>query len=162
MPITSRAATFRPIAAALLLAGLSGCATLTEPATQTVYVQAIEGHRPLANVGCLLANDAGRWYVNAPGRVVVTKRAWPLSVDCRKAGDAAGYEAVPSRAGAGALWGNVVISAGVGYLVDRNTGAGHDYPETITIVMKKAAPAVQEEGGAGADEAVAVAGTPLY
>ncbi|MFD2366025.1 hypothetical protein [Pseudoduganella sp. GCM10020061] len=142
---------------AVLLASLPGCATLTEPATQTIFVQAVEGHRPIANVGCLLANDAGRWYVNAPGRVTVSRRAWPLSVDCRKAGEAAGYEVVASRAGAGALWGNVVVSAGVGYIVDRNTGAGHDYPDTITIVMKRLVDAPVAEA-----DPVAAAGTPIY
>lgn len=123
--------------AVLLLAALQGCATLTEPTTQTVYVQAVEGHRPLANVGCLLANDTGRWYVNAPGRVKVTRSARPLSVDCRRDGAAAGYEAIASRPGASALWGNLVVTAGLGYIVDRNTGAGFSYPDTLTIVMKR-------------------------
>lgn len=161
MPINSSAAMPRKTAALLLLACLHGCATLTEPNTQTIFVQPVEGYRPLANVGCLLANDAGRWYVNAPGRVTVTKRDWPLSVDCRKAGETAGYEVVASRAGAGALWGNLVVSAGVGYLVDRNTGAGHNYPDTLTIVMKRAAP-VTTVAAQGETEDVAVVGTPVF
>lgn len=150
MPINFLAAMSRSIPALLLLASLQGCATLTEPATQVIHVQAVEGHRPVANVGCLLANDAGRWYVNAPGRVTVAKRAWPLSVDCRKGADAAGYEVLASRAGAGALLGNLVVSAGVGYLVDRHTGAGHDYPETITIVLRRTQPATAPEDAAPA------------
>lgn len=147
----------RLIPAAVLLAALQGCATVSEPLTQTIYVQAVEGHRPVANVGCLLANDAGRWYVNAPGHVTVARRAWPLSVDCRKAGTGAGYEVVASRANAAALWGNLVVTAGVGYVVDRNTGAGHDYPQTVTIVLHRAQPAAE-----AADETPAVAATSSF
>ena len=159
MPINSHAAMFRYLPAALLLASLQGCATLTEPATQTIYVQAVEGHRPVANVGCLVSNDAGRWFVNAPGRVTVARSAQPLSVDCKKPGDAVGREAVASRVGAGALWGNLVLSAGVGYLVDRNTGAGHDYPDTVTIVLERKRVLAQDDE----DEDVAVAyGTQLF
>jgi hypothetical protein len=157
MPNFFLPAMLRTSSAILLLAALSGCATVTEPATQTILVQAVEGNRPLANVGCLLANDAGRWYVNAPGRVKVTKRARSLSVDCRKEGGSAGYEVIASRANATALWGNAVVTAGVGYLVDRNTGAGHDYPDTITIVMK----AKPQGGEADADPTLASA-SPIY
>ena len=157
MPNFFHAAMSRTIPAALLLACLQGCATLTEPATQTIYVQAVEGHRPVGNVGCLVSNDAGRWYVNAPGRVTVARRAQPLSVDCSKAGVAAGQEVVVSHAGAGALWGNLVVSAGVGYLVDRHSGAGHDYPDTITVLLAPAQPVVEE----GLDVAVSP-GTPIF
>ena len=156
MPNFFPSAMLRTFSALLVVAALSGCATVTEPTTQTILVQAVEGNRPVASVGCLLANDAGRWYVNAPGRVKVAKRAWPLSVDCKKEGGSAGYEVFASRANATALWGNAVVTAGVGYLVDRNTGAGHDYPDTITIVMK-AKPAE------GTDSEPSVASsTPIY
>ncbi|MEG1052333.1 MAG: hypothetical protein RSF79_09835, partial [Janthinobacterium sp.] len=33
-------------------------------------------------------------------------------------------------------WGNVILTLGVGYFVDRNTGAGFDYPSILTIVMQ--------------------------
>jgi hypothetical protein len=36
------------------------------------------------------------------------------------------------------LWGNVVLTAGAGYFVDRNTGAGFNYPATLTVVMRPA------------------------
>lgn len=156
MPNFFPPAMLRTVSALLLVAALSGCATVTEPATQTILVQAVEGNRPVANVGCLLANDAGRWYVIAPGRVKVAKRAYPLSVDCKKEGGSAGYEVIASRANAAALWGNAVVTAGVGYLVDRNTGAGHDYPDTITIVMK--AKPVEENY----TDPVAASSTPIY
>ena len=156
MPNFFPPAMLRTVSALLVVAALSGCATVTEPTTQTILVQAVEGNRPIANVGCLLANDAGRWYVNAPGRVKVARRAWPLSVDCKKEGGSAGYEVIASRANATALWGNAVVTAGVGYLVDRNTGAGHDYPDTITIVMK-AKPAQDTDS----DTSVA-SSTPIY
>ena len=33
--------------------------------------------------------------------------------------------------------GNVITTAGVGYLVDRHSGAGFAYPETLTVLMYK-------------------------
>ena len=127
---------FRKIAAALLLAGLAGCATLTGPATQTVYVQAVEGHRPLANVGCLLANDAGRWYVNAPGRVTVRKSNSDLRVACKKNGVAEGVELWHPHYGTDKIIGNALLTAGLGEYADRRSGAGFDYQPTITVLMQ--------------------------
>ena len=38
----------------------------------------------------------------------------------------------------------MMLLAGVGYVVDRNTGAGYDYPATLTVVMH---PAQEKEEG---------------
>jgi hypothetical protein len=36
--------------------------------------------------------------------------------------------------------GNVVISAGIGHLVDRYTGAGFSYPANLTVLMEPVQP----------------------
>jgi hypothetical protein len=120
------------ILAALLL---SGCATVTEPVDQNLLVQTVLDHREIEGVGCVLANDVGRWFVTTPARVTVRRSAGPLRVDCKKEGAAWAYEKVDSRSNA-TLWGNLVLTAGVGYFVDRNTGAGYDYPSTLTVLMR--------------------------
>ena len=117
---------------------LSGCATLTEPSEQNVLVETVLNHRPLADVGCVLSNDAGKWFVTTPARVTIRRSASPLRVDCRKDDLAWAYEKIDARAGATSLWGNVVLTAGVGYFVDHNTGAGFNYPATLTVVMRPA------------------------
>jgi hypothetical protein len=135
-------------------AALPGCATLTDTDQQDVAVRAIFDHREVAGVGCVLANGAGRWFVVAPGRVTIRKSAQDLVVDCKKDGVGASRESVASRFGTGKLLANAVTSAGAGYLVDRHSGAGFDYPATLTVLLQRPA-ADDVEAGAGA-------GNPVY
>ncbi|MDC8757662.1 hypothetical protein [Janthinobacterium fluminis] len=115
---------------------LGGCATLGESNQQMVLVQTIQDNRPLLGAGCILANNVGKWFVTTPGRVTIQKSPGPLRVDCRKDGAGRADEQIASKVNAN-LWGNIILTLGVGYLVDRNTGAGYDYPSTLTIEMKK-------------------------
>jgi hypothetical protein len=126
---------FACVTSALL--ALSGCATLTEPADQYVLVQTVLDHKPLDGAGCVLYNDVGKWFVTTPARLSIRKSASPLRIDCKKDDAAWAYEKVASKVNA-SLWGNVVLTAGVGYFIDKNTGAGYDYPATLTVVMHPA------------------------
>jgi hypothetical protein len=134
---------FTRLSAALLLASLGGCATLTDSNQQVVALQTIQDHREIDGVGCVLSNQAGRWFATSPGRVTIRKSAGDLSVDCKKEGAGSGSEVVASSFGTGNLIGNLVVSAGLGYLVDRHSGAGFDYPATLLVVMR-ATPAEPE------------------
>lgn len=144
---------FRSAGAALLLA-LAGCATLSDSPQQQLEVHAILDHREVAGIGCVLENDVGRWFVVAPGRVTVERSAQPLSIDCARRGLGAANEQVGSRFDTDKLIGNAVISAGLGYLVDRHSGAGFSYPATLTVRM----------GAAQADgkDLAAVADNPVF
>jgi hypothetical protein len=133
----------RPAAAVALFASLAGCAFLTESTDQNVLVQTVLDHREIAGVGCVLYNDMGKWFVTTPARVTLRKSAGPLRIDCEKTGKGWAYEKVDSRADAN-IWGNLVLTAGVGLYVDRNTGAGYDYPSILTVVMR---PAQDKEDG---------------
>ena len=124
--------------AVLCAALLSGCATLTEPAEQNVLVQTVLDHRELVDVGCVLSNEQGKWFVTTPARVTIRRSSSPLRIDCRKDDQAWAYEKVDAKAGATSLWGNLVTTVGAGYFVDRNTGNGFDYPSTLTVVMRPA------------------------
>lgn len=125
---------------------LGGCATLSDSPQQQLELHTILDHREVAGVGCLLSNDMGRWYVIAPGRVTVTRSARPLTVSCKKEGKGSAAEVVQSRADTASLMGNVVISAGLGYFVDRHSGAGYAYPQVLTVLMQPAAPGAEEAG----------------
>lgn len=125
---------------------LGGCATISESAQQQLELHAILDHREVAGVGCLLSNDMGRWYVIAPGRVTIMRSAKPLTVTCKKEGQGSAAELVRSRADTAHLIGNVVISAGLGYFVDRHSGAGYSYPAVLTVLMQPAAPAPAAAG----------------
>ncbi len=124
-------------AKALLLLGLGGCATLTGNSEQMVLVQTIQDNRELTGAGCILSNDVGKWFVTTPGRIIIRKSREPLKVDCRKHGSPAIAMdgSIDPKLNA-SIWGNVILTLGVGYFVDRNTGAGFDYPSVLTIVMQ--------------------------
>ena len=119
-----------------LLGVLAGCATVSESKDQQVTVQTIQDNREIVAVGCVLTNSAGRWFMMAPGRVTIRKSADNLLVDCKKGSTSAGQELFASRANNTATIGNAVATAGLGYLLDKQTGAGFDYPDVLTVLMK--------------------------
>ena len=133
---------------ALALAGaLSGCATLFDSDQQVVLVQTIQDNREVAGVGCVLTNNAGRWFVTTPGRVTVQKSVGNLWVDCRKGTSSTGGDVVASKSNTVNLIGNLVTTAGIGQFVDRRSGAGYDYPDTLTVIMQRPLGSVIPDGG---------------
>ncbi len=56
-------------------------------------------------------------------------------------GKVSGHETLVSKSN-GAVWGNILIGGGIGYIVDRNTGAGFDYPSSVAVVLNKIATAI--------------------
>jgi hypothetical protein len=126
---------------------LGGCATLTDSPQQQLELHTILDNREVAGVGCVLSNDAGRWFVMAPGRVTIERSAAPLAVDCARHGVGSSRELVDSRFDTGKLIGNVVVSGGLGYLVDRHSGAGFAYPATLTVIMRPRELVAAERGG---------------
>ncbi|NHZ37402.1 hypothetical protein [Massilia rubra] len=130
-------AIFLRTGALALLAALGGCATISESNQQTLMLHTILDNREVGGAGCVLTNDKGRWFVTSPGHVTVQKSAGNLFIDCRKDGVGAGQDRVASSANASATVGNAVLTAGLGYLLDKRTGAGFDYPETLTVLMRR-------------------------
>ena len=120
---------------------LGGCATVSDaPLQQQVELHAVLDYQEIGGVGCLLSNNLGRWFVVAPGRVTIARSAEPLVVSCKKAGLGMGQEAFGSRPDAMSLIGNVVISAGMGFAVDKYSGAGWSYPANLSVLMTPAKP----------------------
>jgi hypothetical protein len=138
LPLLSRLSRLRRLSSLPMLAALalaSGCATLTDSTEQMLTVHAVAHNREVAGVGCILSNKAGRWFVLAPGRVTIQKSAGDLSINCKKDGLGEAKEVVASHFGTGKMIGNVVVSGGLGYLADRRSGAGFDYPSTLTVLL---------------------------
>ena len=128
----------RSVAALMLFSGLAGCATMTGSTEQMVLVQTILDNRELTGAGCILSNDMGKWFVTTPGRIMIRKSQAPLKVDCRKSGSPAIVmdDNIGATINGGSAWSNAIFTLGVGYFVDRDTGAAYDYPSTLTIVMQ--------------------------
>ena len=130
------------------LALLGGCATMSDSPTQQLEVRTVLDYREIGGVGCILSNDAGRWYVVAPGRVTVTRNKGPLAISCKKQGVAIAAERVEAQLNTGNLVGNLITTAGIGHYVDRYSGAGYSYPATLTVLMQ---PAEKPAAAAGAE-----------
>lgn len=128
----------RHFACAMLLTGLAGCATMTGSTEQMVLVQTIFDNRQMAGAGCILSNDMGKWFVTTPGRIMIRKSREPLKVDCKKSGSPAVVmdNQFDASVNGGSAWSNAIFTLGVGYFVDRDTGAAYDYPSTLTVIMQ--------------------------
>jgi len=126
------------LVAALTGVVVAGCATLTESTEQYVLVQTVLDHQQVSGIGCMLSNDVGRWFVTSPGRVAIRKSTQPLVVDCRQA-DVWAYDQIFPKQNS-SRWGNYILTAGAGQYVDKNTGAGFDYPDTLTMILQRGEP----------------------
>lgn len=140
-------ATILRMGALAMLAALAGCATVIDSHTQDLMVRTIQDNREIGGAGCVLTNNAGRWFVMTPGHVTVSKSAGNMFVDCKKGNVSVGQERFASRPNTSATIGNAVTTAGLGYLLDKRTGAGFEYPDTLTVLMQgtgRQAPSSQE------------------
>ena len=119
----------------LAMAALSGCASVAGEKLQPVFVTTLFGDKEVAGLGCTLTNDAGSWFLTSPASVRVRRSTGDLAIECKK-GSLIGNASVASASN-GPVWGNIVMGGGIGYIVDRNTGAGFDYPPSITVNLRK-------------------------
>lgn len=125
--------------AILMLSTLTGCASMSGARTQTITVQTVQDHKEVTEAGCILANGVGRWFITTPGKITINKNIDDLTVECSKEDVGTGSETIASTANGG-MWGNVLLGGPIGYVVDRKSGAGYDYPQTIVVSLKKAVP----------------------
>ena len=119
-----------------LLLTMTGCASLTGEKMQSLRIQTIFDNEEIHGVGCTMTNDAGSWVITTPAIILVRKSTDTMTIDCKK-GTSYGHETSISRANT-AIWGNLIIGGLAGYTVDRNTGLGFDYPNTVIVVMHDA------------------------
>ena len=124
----------------IAILALTGCASITGSKLQPVSVQTVLDGKEVSGVSCTFTNDAGKWFVTSPGSVTVQKSTADMTVDCEK-GELRGRENLVSKNN-GAVWGNILAGGGIGYIVDRSTGAGFDYPNTVIVVLNKMAAAI--------------------
>lgn len=123
------------ILALLGVAAVTGCASVAGEKMQPVSVTTIFDNKEIAGLGCTLTNDAGSWFLTSPASVTVHKSTGDLAIDCKKDSYAGNATAVSKSNGA--VWGNILLGGGIGYIVDRNTGAGFDYPPTIVVTLRQ-------------------------
>ena len=124
----------RGAALVALAFSLAGCATAIEGTTQPIYVNTV----PVDGATCTLSNKSGQWSVITPGSVTVKKSETVLSAHCVKDGWQEGKAYLESRMSKTALFGVMLPYAGLlNAAVDGSSGAGSDYPNTVTVTMKQ-------------------------
>lgn len=141
----------------LLAAALcSGCASVTSGKSQSLTVQAVCGGVEVVDASCKLANDKGQWRVTTPGSVLVHKAYGDLSLECTKSGLSPASGSFQSSSNGG-VWGNILLGGVIGYAVDAGSGAGFDYPQSLTVVF---APPCEAEPASQTLDAAAAAPPP--
>ena len=120
------------LAAAVLL---TGCASISGNKLQPLSVTTVFNNQEIAGIGCTLSNDAGSWFITTPGSATVHKSTGDLVIDCKR-DLISGRSTVVSKSNT-AVWGNILIGGGIGYIIDRNTGAGFDYPNTVAVMLRQ-------------------------
>ena len=110
----------------------SGCASIISDDEMSMTVES----EP-QGAQCRLENPEGKFIVTTPGTIPINTSCKPMSVTCSKEG----YKKIQQQIDythKGSAWGNILAGGGIGYIVDRQTGAGCEYPQSILITLDKA------------------------
>ena len=111
---------------------LTSCASTMSGNSQNITVSSnVQG------ATCILTNDKGSWTITTPGSAVITSSRVNLALTCTKEGYVDGVASLPSKHKDSATWGNVILGGGVGYIIDRKTGAAFIYPQQVTVDLAK-------------------------
>lgn len=122
----------RNILVAAVVVQLAGCASILSDDQMNLTVESDP-----QGAECRLENQEGKFIVKTPGTIPVDTTCKPMTVTCSKDG----YRKVQQEVDythKGAAWGNILAGGGIGYIVDRQTGAGCEYPQSILITLEKA------------------------
>ncbi len=110
---------------------LGACSTIVEGGDQTVTVMT----EPPDAVCTLTRGSTTVGVVNpTPGSVTLEKGKDDISIICEKNGYFNGASALPSDFEA-MTFGNVILGGIIGVAVDAASGAMHEYPASVTIVL---------------------------
>jgi uncharacterized protein YceK len=113
---------------------LGGCASVVSGRFQQIHVTTYCESQRVESV-CQVSNENGEWTMNAPGQLQIQKGFGDLVLFCRSEYFEPHMLRVSSSSNLG-TYGNIVLGAGAGALVDVNNGAGYDYPSDIRFVVK--------------------------
>lgn len=123
----------RSVSSIISLLFLASCATITAERDQKITVVTT----PEGGASCTVSNGEQTWEIaQTPGTVTVPRAFKKLQVSCSKEGLNSGKS--DAEAGTrGRAYGNLLL-LGVPALVDAATGAGYEYPDTITVPLTPA------------------------
>ena len=120
----------RGLVATAAAAILTGCATLTNHATQPVHFAA-PGCETSEAI-CLAYNKRGSWLLDPPETIFVRRSDDPLSVVCEQPGGETYRNATPSRIGRKFVASVILLDLG---LTDAITDRHREYPAMIELEL---------------------------
>jgi hypothetical protein len=122
---------------AFCLFGLSGCASIVSGVNQIVSVEARDDRGVgITGAACKLTNNKGSWFVTTPGSTIVNRSMEDLAVRCEKENINIGLTSAKSIT-KGMAFGNILFGGVIGAGVDVASGAAFDYPQIITVTMRR-------------------------
>ena len=116
------------------LISLVGCASITGSSSQNISITSKDKDRQVSGVACELSNSKGKWFISTPGSLQIGRSNDELMVICKKEGLDTGMASVESDTKAGMI-GNIIFGGGIGAIIDHNTGAAYEYPNTVEVLM---------------------------
>lgn len=106
----------------------TGCASIVSGNHQNISVQTT----PVKGASCQLTNKEGTWFIpSTPGSITLNRAYSNLVVNCTKE-ELNGAMTVTSK-----MKGIIFVGGIVGAAVDMGTGAAYDYPNLVTVNLKK-------------------------
>lgn len=129
----------RSLAMLFLLGQLVGCATIVGDTTQPItLITTCEGSTQVVPAQCTLSNGPYSQIVETPGVVEVRRGMDDLRLDCRyQASGISGEGSAVLKSGENwNSFGNLIFGGLVGVAVDMASGAGFEYPKSLTLSLK--------------------------
>jgi uncharacterized protein YceK len=123
--------------AAIAMAALSGCASITNDTTHPMRLETYSAAgAEIKDMDCKIENDYGTQSVKTPGTLQVRRSSKDLQITCVKPGEPDAKGVAISRANGG-MAGNILFGGGIGAIIDHNKGTAYTYPEWVRLVADK-------------------------
>lgn len=114
---------------------LTGCATITKDANQSVRVETYsKSNEVVKDVKCVGKNERGEFSTDSTGVMRPHRSGENLMVTCSKDGAEPGIATLISRANGG-MFGNILFGGGIGAIIDHNKGTAYSYPDWVRVIM---------------------------
>ena len=112
---------------------MSGCSSIISDSSQPFTIDTGE----VQGATCRLTNGSGEYILgSSPGTVTIDNACDVMQVVCKEEGYKTESVQV-DYSHKGSTAGNIILGGGIGYLVDRGTGAACKYPPSIFVSMEK-------------------------
>ena len=123
------------VLAVILQVLLTGCATITKDANQSVRVETYsKTNEVVKDVKCVGKNERGEFAADSTGVMRPHRSGENLMVTCSKDGAEPGIATLISRANGG-MFGNILFGGGIGAIIDHNKGTAYSYPDWVRVIM---------------------------